>query len=236
MGDPMDGSVHQPPTPRKLWVDPNPSHSPKTWGLSPSPAPQRVPVAPFRGTAALGSPGRTPPWGHCRPRVPPGRGSGDTQGGDRIPWVAPGQGWHPIITSPCPQPRCPPPHPTPPTPRAPSSLCPRLGVPLGIQAPVQLWVGGVWVIVLIQKVQGVVAGQPPDGEFVGHFGPLLPVAGDALVQLRGFGKEVLQQPGGAKGGLMALWSPQPQRWISIGGAATQHGAMGCRGGDENAAL
>ena len=150
-------------------------------------------------------------------------------------------GWHrgrdgtPSSPRPVPNPVVPLPTP-PPTPRAPSSLCPRLGVPLGIQAPVQLWVGGVWVIVLIQKVQGVVAGQPPDGEFVGHFGPLLPVAGDALVQLRGFGEEVLQQPGGAKGGLMAPWSPQPQRWISIGGAATQHGAMGCRGGDENAAL
>lgn len=129
LGDPMDGSVHQPPTPRKLWVDPNPSHSPKGWGLSPSPAPQRVPVAPFRGTAALGSPGRTPPWGHCRPRVPPGRGSGDTQGGDRIPWVAPGQGWHPIIPSPCPQPRCPPPHPTPHPPSAILTLPPTRGAP-----------------------------------------------------------------------------------------------------------
>lgn len=82
-------------------------------------------------------------------------------------------------------------------PPSPPSLGPSLrGLPrLRFQAAIELGVRGLWVIFLIQKVQGVVTGQPPDGEFVGDLGPLLPVAGHPLVELRCLGKEVLQQSG-----------------------------------------
>lgn len=56
------------------------------------------------------------------------------------------------------------------------------------QAPVHLEAVAVshclQVIFFIEEIQGVVAGETPDGEFVGHFGPVLSIAGHPLVQLR----------------------------------------------------
>lgn len=66
-----------------------------------------------------------------------------------------------------------------------------------VQAPVQpgpVVRHRLQVIFLVQKVQGVVAGQAPDGELVRDFGPVLPVAGHPLVQLGRLGEEVLEKP------------------------------------------
>jgi len=158
------------------------------------------------------------------PAVPAKRGPGTTGwagGGDRggpLPWRE-GDSHPPVgqdLTTTVQSHHCPPQNllPTgwgdegggcswcPPPPNTTPSLAPRLGLPpLGLQAAVELGVGGLGVIFFIQEVQGVVAGQAPDGEFVGHLGPLLPVAGHPLVELRRLGEEVLQQPGwGARWG------------------------------------
>lgn len=56
------------------------------------------------------------------------------------------------------------------------------------------------LILLVQEVQRVVAREATDGELVGHLGPVLPVGGHALIQLRSLGKQILQQPAEGAGG------------------------------------
>lgn len=41
------------------------------------------------------------------------------------------------------------------------------------------------LVLLVQEVQAVVAGQPTDGELMGDFGPLLAICCHPLVQLSG---------------------------------------------------
>lgn len=50
------------------------------------------------------------------------------------------------------------------------------------------------LVLLVQEVQAVVAGQPTDGELVGDFGPLLAIRRHPLVQLSGPGEEFRQEP------------------------------------------
>lgn len=57
------------------------------------------------------------------------------------------------------------------------------------------------LVLLVQEVQRVVAGEAADGELVGHLGPVLTVRGHALVQLCCLGEQVLQQPGCMGAGL-----------------------------------
>ncbi|XP_032302499.1 vegetative cell wall protein gp1-like isoform X3 [Coturnix japonica] len=169
-----------PPSPSRSCGS-SPSHHPTSSGLSPSLTPQR---GPNPGGSSTGEPVTNIPHGDTAVPKCHQVGAPLTQREGTVPISGTGAGiaaHHHLIPSPSPVPTTTPP-----------SLCPRLRVPLSIQAPVQLWVGGLWVVVLIQKVQGVVAGQPPDGEFMGHFGPMLAVAGDALVELGGFGEQVLQ--------------------------------------------
>lgn len=55
------------------------------------------------------------------------------------------------------------------------------------------------LVLLVQEVQAVVARQTSDGELVGHFGPLLPIGCDSLVQLSRPRKQLRQQPDGQDG-------------------------------------
>lgn len=48
------------------------------------------------------------------------------------------------------------------------------------------------LVLLVQEVQAVVAGQPTDGELMGDFGPLLAIRCHPLVKLSGPGEQFRQ--------------------------------------------